>query len=184
MVQMNFFNDYLEERKAEQRKLRQNILSFLALALLIGGVYGYLLWANTQYQNRIAEMQLVLNTPESIAERTEIANYKTKISVLDTYINNLKISNDAIASGVKFNRALLDTIMSVLPEGTTLSSFSFSSFNLRLNGNIPGAYMAPSLINNLRETGLFLDLAPITISNDQGSTSFSVTCILKGGALQ
>lgn len=184
MLNMNFFNIYLEQKRAERRKLIRNISLFFVLALAIGGAFGFLVYSINNYEQRIAAANAVLNTEENLTYRRELSRSDSAIRILQTYRASLAQTDLALAGAIKLNKAALDQVMAVLPEGVNLVSINFSGFNLRLSGTISGAYLAPSLLANLRSTGLFSDIAPISLITEQGVLNFTATCIMKGGALQ
>ena len=183
-MNMNFFSIHLEQQRQEQRKRRINMLLIALLVVAIGSGIGYLVYANSMYEQRIAAAHEVLLTPENIAFEREISDTDKAISALDGYRRELLQIETAFASRVKVDKPVLDQVMASMPEGTSLTSLSLSGYNLRITGTIGGAYLAPSLLANLRATELFIDIAPISLLTESGALVFNVSCVLKGGALQ
>jgi len=183
-MHMNFFSIHLEQQRQAQRKRRMNMILIVLLIVAIGSGIGYLVYATSTFEQRIAAAQKILLTPENVAFEKEISDTDKAISAIDSYRRELQQIETAFASRVKVDKAALDSVMASLPEGTALTSISLSGYNLRLTGTIGGAYLAPSLLANLRATDLFVDIAPISLLTESGALVFNVSCVLKGGALQ
>lgn len=107
----------------------------------------------------------LLKTEESILSYSEVATVLQELDMLKTEIAIMEDFLQTTEEQSKNPRIVLEQVRELLPEGTTISSFSLQTDNsLQLGMTLLGPPEVASLWINLRNSGLFEDFDIKTVS--------------------
>ena len=154
---MNFFNLYGKAKKSlYQSKI---IISAIVFALITAAVVGaaYLHDVRTQWDNKITpleeKLERMTNSDERLSvEQTRLDAYRRLYDIavnIDSAINTVNFFTDDDAR----------VIIEAMPAGVTVNKFILDGINLEITGMLDNMAILPSLMHNLKATGLFVDVS-------------------------
>ncbi len=119
-------------------------------------------------------------TEESIVSYSEVATVLQELDMLKTEIAIMENFLQTAEDQSKNPRVVLEQVEKLLPEGTTIGSFSLQADNsLQLGMTLLGPPEVASLWINLRNSGLFEDFDIKTVSLVDQTQSINLTLKFK-----
>lgn len=132
---INFFDRYNETQRREKNVSKQTTVRVAIGAIIIiitvmtGTTFQIL---NTGLQNEINAINNYLNSPE-VAEQLQVLNEKQKIlDNVTNYYNGINTATQKINTIVKPDRALVESIIRLLPTDLVITDFNYSTGNITL----------------------------------------------------
>lgn len=183
MSDLNFFTEYIEQRKTALKKttlvyiliavvLLSVISSYAVTELIVGGI-----------EKEITEMNDFLNDAQTVKQLQEIDTIKKKLEILSTYSEQL----DACMSGIKkldvIKSALLEALNATLPGDVAFKTLDYTQNSISLKGNADARITVAELSYNLNALGIFTEVHVSKISDEvEGSETytFEAACKLRG----
>jgi len=195
---MNFFSEYSRKKTLSARK--QMLVGLVIVVVLAAFAAGVLYFINMRAQadRDVAEIQAQLAGTDKI--RAQLMAEQRTLSVYRQVQDALESADYVMSRLNYFTADDAREIISAMPEGVKLVSFSLSHTVLDIQGELDSMAVLASLMQNLEDTGMFILVTPAgaslvaapTGSDPTGQDTqaeddivkFSIRCTLEGVPLR
>ena len=171
MRDMNFFSDMSLEQKRAKSRLAVIVLSLLGVAVLLIGLFlGASLFLSTQ-ENDLARRRDHLNSPQVAAQLEELEQIQQEIASLGGSEQALQALSNYLSYSPRLKTAVLDALVSTMPDDVVISSISVSQGSISLSATSKQERSPLVFSAALKENPYFTDvyLSGITV-NSQSET--------------
>lgn len=179
MRDMNFFSVYKKAR-AKNRKVGLVVTLIIFLILLLNaGLVGGGLWQIMQIQLRIAQLQVYISNPETIAGLTEIKAIQDEGDIAAKYLQSLTSLDHNLRQLDHINTPLLDAIRQLTPPSVTINSARYADSLVSLTCSCTDPAAAMDMLHAFRTSPYFAHATMSSITMLEGIATFSINGLLE-----
>lgn len=187
MRDFNFFSSYLGEKKAYRKKYAIGAV-FVAILLLLSGVYWSMEMKKQKLQSEIQAMQAFINSPELIEAKEEIHITQKQLGILREYYQAVESVETAVNGMERIGSSLIEELNSKIPPDIFFTNLALSRDRMNIQGVAVSRIAIAELVYNLKNLDRFSNVHVSTIQSqteplEDGSSderfSFSLSCTLK-----
>lgn len=182
MKDFNFFSNFLDAKKASDRRLLTSLALITLLVVIIGVVYIYLEIKTYSLKNDIDSMEKYLKSEDVIKQIQEVQNKKTQIDIMNQYYKVLDIVDSDLANVDIIKSSLLESINKTLPQNVAFSIINFEDNTIAIQGTSTEKTPIAEFYHNLTSMGIFDNVSLNTVKNKDINANiyvFNIQCILK-----
>lgn len=184
---VNFFARYNEAQRREktvskQTVMQTSVVSGIVIVTIVGA--SVLQVMNTGIQSQIDTINAYINSPEVLAQSTEVAEKQKILDNVTGYYNAIETANYKLSTIIKPDKDLIASITSLLPGGTVITNFSISGGNVSLSCRSDQEAKLAQFVHALRSVETIFSVNYAGYTKAENSYTTSIQIVLNPGGIQ
>ncbi len=186
---INFYKAFYAKPPVSQKTSRKRL--YIAVPLLIAvamlGGFSFLFCQLYQAKQELAELRAYTQDPANLAQQRQSADLQIEMQNYNQQLQLLQEAQETLDSLPKLYAEDFKTIYDCAPRRTNIIGLQYEESNgtLIIKASSPTQEDAPLMVQNLRATGLFMDISYVGYQSDNESLYyFDASCLRKGGDWQ
>ncbi|WP_053985447.1 PilN domain-containing protein [Niameybacter massiliensis] len=184
---INFFERYMEEKKRAKNISKKAIGQILTVSSIVIGTIvtaSIMQVVNGDLQSNIDHINTYITSEDVARQSAEIAAKEAILNNAVEYFNAIETANQKLATIIKPDREIITNLTSLLPNGTSIISFSISGGNILLQCTSDQESTLATYVHNLRSLKSVFSVNYSGYQKNESKYTTSIQIVLNPGGEQ